>query len=300
MPLQMTWVNRNANDDGTRIYRSVTPIDKAALPQPLVTLPPGASTYVDETAERNQLYHYLFETFKGSDSSFSKEQHLGYYPYTGPGQQKPLRGDMKQGYFGRVSVSEMFTQAELINACGVALNPLSISIEWMKFALDGKILFVADGAISSGPTWDLLYNAGLVFGVDGPGPFNSGTPVNQLKVIGKNDHMYRVRLMTGTDDPTKILVAAGRPTSNSEWERLIYPLLRDDSAYPTPIKVDDLATADLIKGVTGSQVLVQDLGSTAGHRTIRGNTSSMTILGTTITPSSPTNLVWRPVLELVL
>ncbi len=301
MPLQLNWVNRNTGEDGTRIYRAQTPMDLAALPEPLVSLAPGITTYLDETIERNKVYHYLFETFKGQDRAFSKEQILGVYPDTGPGPQTLLRGDFKHGYFGIVSQSELFTAAELTSLVSAPGSQYGGAIEWLKFAIDGKILFVANKIVNHSMSWDQLYNAGLVYGVDGPGPFNSGIEVNQMKTVNKGDSTFIVRLMTGTDDPATVRPTAGRPTSNSEWNRVFYPLIiGNDSLYLPSVKFDSRPASELaqLDGV-GYQAFVQDVGDTTANRIIRGGSSLMHYINQ-IPASYSSNTGWRPVLELVL
>lgn len=283
MPLQLTWKDRNLFSDGTRIYRSEQPMNPASLPAPLVTLAPGVMSYIDNTVVQNKLYYYIFESFKGSDRLFSSEQVLGTFPYTGPGANQPIRGDFRDGYFGTLTLSEMFTDTELITLLNPGGTRSAQVTKWFKFALDGKILFYPDGAISTNVTWNVLNQRNLVFGFAGQNP-----PAQ----VEKNGHRFAARLMIGTNNPSEIMAAvSARPTDKSEWDRLIYRTIVGQIANEGP-KWDDW-TAQQVNG--SSAVIMQDLGTSASVRITRGSPAATAI--STISDTSAGH--WRPVLELI-
>jgi hypothetical protein len=297
MPVTLNWVDRNIGSEGTRIYRSLTPMALNALPAPLATVGPGVTTFVDETAERNKVYYYRFGVFKGVDEAVSREEVIGVYPNTGPGPLKPLRGDFVNGYFGMVPLSELFNASELSTLCGFTIGTvLNLATNWLKFAIDGKILFFPDGPLRSNMSWLQLYVAGLVYGVDGPGPGGRSdtTQVNQLKLVTKGEHTFKVRLAIGTNSPTDPIASTLRPTELSEWDRMLVPTL---VGVDNPIKWDDIPAADLTKGNAGWNH-TQDIYSST-HRVVRGSTSLIATsnLGNGTAQDSS---LWRPVLELVL
>ncbi len=71
--VRITWTDRNADEEGHRIYRDTAPIDTENLPVPLVELGPGATSYDDETAEAETTYHYLVTAYKGGFEAFAAE-----------------------------------------------------------------------------------------------------------------------------------------------------------------------------------------------------------------------------------
>lgn len=71
--VRITWTDRNADEEGHRIYRDTAPIDTENLPAPLVELGPGVTSYDDETAEAEKTYHYLVTAYKGDFEAFAAE-----------------------------------------------------------------------------------------------------------------------------------------------------------------------------------------------------------------------------------
>ncbi len=285
MPLQLTWKDRNLFSDGTRIYRSEQPMSPAALPAPLVTLAPGVMSYIDNDVVQNKLYYYILETFKGNDKLQSSEHVLGSFPYTGPGRNQPLRGDFRDGYFGTLTMSEMFTDTELHALLSPGGTRPNTATKWFKFALDGKILFTPNSSMSTSVTWDNLNQKNLVFGFNGPNP-----PAQ----VEKNGHRFAVRLFTGTNNPTETMSSSGRPTDKSEWDRLIYRIVQGQVATEGP-KWDDYAHSGTDSANGSAAFLMQDLGSVASSRVSRGGNG---VNGITSAPATNPGH-WRPVLELI-
>lgn len=203
MSIRLTFTNPNTADS-VKIYRATAPISLDALPEPLATLPGDATTFSDVTAVRNTVYYYVIASFKGSDVLFTPNQQYGYFPDTGPGPSRLLRGNWNEGYFGTVSQSELFAPGELCSALSFSPSISSVTSPWHKFIIDGKILFIPDQSFANS-TWYELYNAGLVYGTDDNGAYPTGlvsTPKNQMKTVTKAGRSYIVRLLKGSTAPT--------------------------------------------------------------------------------------------------
>lgn len=114
------------------------------------------------------------------------------YPNSGPGNKWLLAGTPALGYFGVIPDSEVITYLAYKNN----LNPnLSIVMrdggDWFKFFYKGKVIYIGCKGIGHSVSWQAIYQAGGVYGVNGNGPYPSGTGRNQYKPItvtenGKN------------------------------------------------------------------------------------------------------------------
>lgn len=82
-----------------------------------------------------------------------------------PGRQTPIAGDSTYGFYGEVPVSQLMTGEELRYILKLSAGTLQNSDEpYLKFALDGKILFVAKKTISHTISWDQINAVGAVSG----------------------------------------------------------------------------------------------------------------------------------------
>lgn len=193
-------------------------------------------------------------------------------PYETPGPQILSAGTMELGYFGHAVAGSLITGAALATAIGLSAGTLqNDDAGWEKFAVDGKILFVATKAVRSSVTWANLNTVGAVFGT---------------ATVNINGKTYKVRLLTGgTTDPS----SGG---DGGEWNILMYAL-HQDQAPPWARYID----ADLGVGVgNGRYSWCQDTSGTS--RVVRGGNSI-----SHFSTSSPTYVYashgWRPVLEIV-
>ena len=168
-------------------------------------------------------------------------------PY-GPGPQELVAGDMNAGYFGEVPASELYSGDRLAFELAVTEGVLQNSdAGWLKFARDGKVLFIAKQTFMHSVTWDHLYARGIVYGTDDDGKAPRGTPVNQRTVVEHGGNKFVVRLMTGavadpfpesdslffTDDMYQMDIGGG-----SEWNDLMYRVCTD---VPSDPSVDGMA-----------------------------------------------------------
>lgn len=207
-----------------------------------------------------------------------------FFPNSGPGSKTLVAGDKTHGYFGVVTTAEMFTAAEVENF----LSPLSgttyapTDLVWHKFVLDNNILFVPNRAFRS-TTWNNIYNAGLMYGVDGNGAYPPATGgVNQLFQVSKRSagrtFGFKVRTVKGgLTDPLSAL----SNSDASEYNRLLMTL--------TTGKFGTMTTAQLDLNVY--EETQTTYSANTNNAWVRFTTSSAQTNKT-----SPYN--WRPVLEL--
>lgn len=76
----LTWKENNTDEDGHRVYRSLTPIDPEAPPTPLASLGPDVTSYQDTTALEDVTYYYRVSAYKSGVEVFSPQLEV----YTDP------------------------------------------------------------------------------------------------------------------------------------------------------------------------------------------------------------------------
>lgn len=209
----------------------------------------------------------------------------------GPGPNVLTKGDSNAGYFGAVSQDDFIGFWDLANDLvvpGSFVTGYQNGL-WLKYAYQGKTLFVAQQSIMTGVSWSTLYQLGIVYGSDDYGAYPVGSPVLQNKRVTFNDVTYRVRLITGsTDDPS--LAEDGVSTthpylSESEWTKLIVPVT--NGAWAS-------YSNDAMGFINSGQTWCQE--SKSGSRLIHGVSSAF---DTYFRPASDDSSFrgWRPVLE---
>lgn len=133
---------------------------------------------------------------------------IAMYPKSGPGPKGLMAGNELYGFFGLVSAEELFTSDEMVYALYNGTNwPNRYAIKWLKFFLNGAVVFVPTRAICN-VTWADLYNKGAIFdsGDAGPRPKSTYTPVDveQLKYMVKRDdegtHYFRMSIPYYTEN----------------------------------------------------------------------------------------------------
>lgn len=242
----------------------------------------------------------------------------------GPGPQELSAGDMSAGYFGEVSAAEFYSGDRLAFELGVTQGVLQNSdAGWLKFARQGKVLFVAKRTFMHTVSWDHLYQRGIVYGTNDNGKHPRGTPVNQYTVVEHGGNRFIVRLMTGanadpypesdplffTDDMAQMNIGGG-----SEWNELMYRVHTD---VPTDDGTDGqtldrhggpqaganwatLSNGDLNIGTGNGRVCwTQEMsGSNSSYRAGRG-AADLAYFGRDTASGAYSNLGWRPALELI-
>lgn len=301
MGIQINWTDFNtAAPDGFKIYRSLAPINPASPPAPLATVGPAIRTYDDTATSRNTVYYYRVSAFDAASGEvFSPDIVTGYYPYTGPGPQQLLRGDFSSGFFGEIPIADLFTPAELRALVFPTIAADNLATVWLKFACNGKILFTPDRHIGLNASFNTLYANGLVY---------SGIPqaqwptqatlegrgvVAQNKVVQKGEDEFYVRL-PGTRKSRISNSATPADHYGGEWDTGIAPLFYNN-ADPQYARQLHGATYAL----TANSVATGDFnGVYMLYRTI-SNAGAIAPVGSVV-GTYATNMLWHPVLELIL
>ncbi len=121
-----------------------------------------------------------------------------------------------KGFFGEVTGSELITMSSLTSQLGVTQGTAqNLDTPWLKFWLDGRILFVAKKNIRHSISYNHLRDKGIIDG---------------SKIITINGLQYRVGLLGGIDDDytSAVTSVVNAPyATRSEWTRLMYNIASD-------------------------------------------------------------------------
>ena len=210
-----------------------------------------------------------------------------------------LAGDSNYGFFGEVPTSEFITGNALASAIGLTAGTAQNSNEpWLKFALDGKALYVAKKPYRHTISWNSIDSVGAVFGT---------------KTVVINEKTYKVRLLKGgNQNPMPDWLPPGTSVHNSEWNKLMIPihiswsdgtLAGDQWIDPsTPDWNIRYTNSDLIVGQNPNELTwcQEDIkyGSKV-YAVLRGGNGVQGLARAVKTDKSGTDVifVWRPCLE---
>lgn len=228
-----------------------------------------------------------------------KEQYIPVKDITGsPGNQFTVAGDLQQGFFGTVSASELWTGTQLSSAVGISEGTIQFDdTPWLKFALDGKILFRPMKAFRRSISWDTINGAGCVFGT---------------KTVTKNGHTYKVRLMKGALTDPSLYDAPDRGAKGSEWNKLMLPIhieAKNKSwAYPAYVEDNipywgiDFTDEDLHTHYSygnGTYAWCQETRNTSTSRRVLRGSLGVSNLSSGLASAATASYGWAPVLERV-
>lgn len=208
-------------------------------------------------------------------------------------------GNSVTGFYGEVGVNELITGDTLAIAIGLDDGAPIADAGWLKFSLDGRVLYVAKRPLRHSISWNSINTVGAVFGTT---------------TVVINGDTYKVRLLKGTNaGPVTRDWGYDEPyTHGSEWNRLLYRV----SANPfgdtrntlgsegiatgdwASYSEADIGTAMAYTGGNGGLSWCQETGTTGTTRVSRGN-SGVSHSTQDISSNVTTYLGWRPVLELV-
>lgn len=144
-----------------------------------------------------------------------------------PGEKNLVVGTMEQGFFGEVPSSEFITGDALCSELGITEGTSKfINEPWLKFALDGKILFRPKKAIRSHISWEHINEKNCVYGD---------------RIIEINGVKYKVRLMKGALTNPRDDSGGDKGAKGSEWNRLMLPIhiRAKDKSWKYPAYVED-------------------------------------------------------------
>ena len=226
--------------------------------------------------------------------------------WTDIGSKFLVGGDMQAGYFGIVPASELITGDALATLVGISAGTSQFSNEgWLKFAYEGKILFVAKKTIRHSISWDHINAANCARGA-----------VAQKTVKG---HTFKIRLMKGSNAigdstiPDYGTASSGALNHGSEWNKLMLPIHANAApgkswAYPGNVGTSDTAywgvdftNADLQTHSdhgNGSYSWCQETAYQTTRRLRRGY-DGVSHSNSNTSSAAATYHGWRPVLELV-
>lgn len=159
-------------------------------------------------------------------------------PNSGPGPSAIAYGDSTMGFFGEVASSDFISGSALASAIGLTAGTLiNDTTAWLKFSLNGEVLFVPKSDIRQAATWQDIYQAGAVYGDNTVGTYPSGSNRLQNASVTIQEKQFKVKMLSGsTGDRVSNNTGNDIPTSRgTEWNKLFYPLSNTDVASaPTP------------------------------------------------------------------
>ncbi|AXF51139.1 putative virion structural protein 13 [Salmonella phage SPAsTU] len=206
MALKLSWKNTNVVANSVVIYRGDAPLDSSALPEPLVELTGGETSWIDEDAAFGNTYYYVFGVKTANDLVLTPNQQVLVADNRGVGPSTLMYGDDNIGYYGTVLTADFVTNLDVV-AAGKSTNGLPSSLAtfvWHKFVRNGKILYMPSTTLGD-VSYTNLYHAGFVHGIDAEFPegilSTTGlTPTNQLTTFEFKGSTYKIRLMRGYND----------------------------------------------------------------------------------------------------
>lgn len=226
--------------------------------------------------------------------------------YLPPGPQTMIASyNANYGFYGEVPVSQFVDGIELATMVGFSAGDAVNTAEpWLKFNYNNRTVYIAKKHHRINLSWEQLYQAGLVYGVNNNGITPVGTATNQLTTFQFNGFTFKVRLMRGAYlDPADYFDTANDPSAThwSEWNRLMYTV----SAYnPSSQEFPNWAeyTNAELEVDTVRTICQETRGNNTDYRITRGGGSFQ--VGRAEQLLNPTTSIgsgygWRPVIELV-
>lgn len=217
----------------------------------------------------------------------------------GPSELIGYTEEDDKGFFGEVPNAQLITMSSLTSQLGVTQGTAqNLTTPWLKFYLDGRILYVAKKNIRHSISYDYLRDLGLVDG---------------SKIITINGLQYRVGLLGGIDDGYTGAVASvfnATYAARSEWTRLMYNVSAEvsNASYHKQGQIGDNWVSypqdDTINGLnistgTGLFSWCKELDPTDSTRAVRRGNNTVTQVATGDSSFTNANYGWRPRLELV-
>jgi hypothetical protein len=204
-----------------------------------------------------------------------------------------IKGDLTMGYYGVVEASKFITGDALASQIGLTAGTAQHSdAGWVKFAYYGKTLYVAKKPFRHSISWQMIYQAGAVYGDDTNGYIGSGSSKIQNARVTIGDKQYRVRLMYGS---------AANPAANNsigrELKDLFVKIMAIKNGEWDSITDSDLGfSVDTLGPGNFNWLVEMPSGSPDFRMTFTKNPSTVSSQGAS---NANSYIGWRPVLELI-
>lgn len=213
-----------------------------------------------------------------------------------PGPSQITNGDLGAGFYGEVESNEFIDGISLANEVnfhqGISQNNQT---SWLKFSSKEKTLFIPKRPLRYQVSWEHIYQAGMVYGINDSGsyPYPTNSPVNQNIIVTIGNLDYIVRLLTGLNSDNGDI----NSHNESEWDRLIYRVHEDDGSWAS--YTDEDLTTSFTTG-NGALSWTQETRTSDNYKMGRGNNGVLQTHWFSPTLVNSDNGGWRPVLELIL
>lgn len=220
---------------------------------------------------------------------------------SGPGPKSLQSGNKTIGFFGEVAPELFITGTQALDHIGLTAGtnrPNNATTPWLKILYRGKVLFMPRDTLKSAISWEQIYAAGAMYGVDGVGNFPYGTPTNQYKPFkfmegGRELTFIPRTIMGAATDPTTTAAIADIDRIPNEWFEIMGGLTQGSLASYTMTQLGQTAFN------TMSHTQTSAYSSTASSVS-RGNNSTYNTLDQVRAKNYSTNRVWKPIFELVI
>ncbi|QEM41963.1 hypothetical protein [Pseudomonas phage vB_PaeM_PS119XW] len=315
--INLRWVNPNDASVSIKIYRSATMIDRNNPGTPIAEVNGDVDGYADEGLTYGLIYYYMFESSKDGDVAKSRVFQFHAVPFTGPGPQRLVAGNINYGYYGSLPTVEFISDSELIARCGLSWTAANNAGQrWHKFAWKGRTFYVPEYSIATGTLyWMDLYNAGLVYSKNAVPSAVPGvtTPVPQGKRINFALSEFEVSLpsvLVDHDDPNSVsdlsssaATALGNSDpslSNGTVELFLAGMTSQFYANKTLERVNVTGDNEATR-VNSKAILTRDTPTTPASAYISRSTSATkaSALVPQHTGRTSSSNIWFPVLELI-
>lgn len=251
MSFTLRWKNDNPTGSVVKVYRGTAKLNPTSLPTPLATLSNGEETWTDTTVLLNTGYYYLLTVTVGDRTVAGPQKYIVVKNRRGVGNVDPVNPfDTDDcAFLGPMDFTEQWSVDDF-PAGFRALTGLSgtASVAFTKFSHNGRMKYMyPNGGRFLGKlvSWNDIYSAGLMYGVDGPGPEDGhGTlsPVDQNGLFDFQGDTYRMRCLRGVALPEESTVM----TLPDAWNGVAYSTLGkgrceyNDLVYPHCEFIPDL------------------------------------------------------------
>lgn len=298
-------VNWKAADGAAkyRVYRATKRFTNSSLPTDKVEVNADVLSKTYDDAVRNTTYWFSISSVDTDGvETFGEPFAVGYFPETGVGPSKLLRGDWSFGYFGEVGPTDLFTSAQLqswLSSKGATGTPYTTALTvWHKFVVNGKIIFVPDRYI----TYQGQVNMPVMLPANG-----IAMTVKDSWLLENGGWQYRYRLPHASLDDSKYLTTFAPDTSKNDFQSSEAGMLISMFSYSMNANSPDLVNAVIDAGALSTTrmrlldvntyaayvpVAALDAGNNAAIQAIQANGS--------LTLSTGNTLRFWPILELVL